>query len=242
MKPRPTALIIDGERAIRRLLRIALDRERYKVLDAENGQSGLRACVEERPDVIILDLNLPDMDGLAVVQSLREWSLIPVLILSERDSATDKVSAFDCGADDYMTKPFDTSELLARLRVLQRTIRGIPDGPLLVEGDLKINLSTHETTFKGEKLELTPTEEALLYLLVRHVGKVVTNGHLAHSIWGSEEDANIHGLRVYVAQLRKKLGGKGGGSLIRSEANVGYCLSPRPSRENTNLSPISQGH
>ncbi len=225
MKPRPTALIVDGERAIRRLVRVALEQECYHVIDAENGRCGLEAIVEERPDVILLDLDLPDMDGLVVLGRLREWSQKPVLVLSERSLVADKVSALDGGANDYLTKPFDVAELLARLRVLRRSLPGIPDGPLLIDGDLKVDLATHEATFKGQQLSFTPTEEALFYLLVRHAGKVVTRKHLTRCVWGTDEEDKIRDLQVYVASLRGKLGAFGGEILIRTEGSVGYCLS-----------------
>jgi two-component system KDP operon response regulator KdpE len=225
MKLNPTALIIDGELAVRRLVRILLEEERYKVIGADTGRKGLEAAVEQRPDVILLELDLPDIDGLVVLRRIREWSQKPVLILSERNGSADKVTAFDAGADDYLTKPFDNAELLARLRVIQRCLPGVTDSPLLVEGDLRVNLAAHEVTIKGQKLDFTPTEEAMFYLLARHAGKTVTCKHLAHCVWGTDADDKIHDVRVYVAHLRRKLGVYGGEILIRTEDGVGYCLS-----------------
>lgn len=210
---------------MRRLVRVVLEQERYKVIGAETGRKGLEAAVAERPDVIILELDLPDIDGVVVLRRIREWSQKPLLILSERDGSTDKVTAFDAGADDYLTKPFDTAELLARLCVIQRRFPGVPDSPLLVEGDLRVNLASHEVTIKGQKLDFTPTEEALFYLLARHAGKTVTCQHLVRCVWGTDEDDKIHDVRVYVAHLRRKLGAYGGEVLIRTEESVGYCLS-----------------
>jgi two-component system KDP operon response regulator KdpE len=224
MKPKPTALIIDGERAVRRLVRILLEEQRYKVIEAETGRKGLKAAVEQQPDVIILELDLPDIDGLVVLRRIREWSQKPVLILSERGGSADKVTAFDAGADDYLTKPFDTAELLARLRVIQCRPPGVTDSPLLVEGDLRVNLASHEVTIKGQKLDFTPTEEALFYLLARHAGKTVTCQHLVRCVWGTDADDKIRDVRVYVACLRKKLGAYGGEILIKTEGGVGYCL------------------
>ena len=202
-----------------------LEEERYKVIGTESGRKGLEAAVEEQPDVIILELDLPDIEGLVVLRRIREWSQKPVLILSERSSATDKVNALDGGADDFLTKPFDTAELLARLRVIQRSLPGVTDSPLLVEGDLKVNLAAHEVTIKGQKLNFTPTEEALFYLLARHAGKTVTCQHLVHCVWGTDAEEKIRDVRVYVACLRKKLGAYGREILIRTEGGVGYCLS-----------------
>ena len=224
MRPRPTALIIDGERPTRRMLRLALEQERYTVIEAVNGQLGLEMAAAKRPDVIIFDLDLPDIDGVVLLRRLREWSQEPVMVISERAQVSDKVRALDSGADDYLTKPFDVAELLARLRVLQRSQRGTPDGPLMIEGDLVINLSTHEVTLRGDKLSFTPIEEALLYLLVRYEGKVVTRKHLMRCIWGADEEDRTRELQVYIANLRAKLGACGGEILIRTEGSLGYRL------------------
>jgi two-component system KDP operon response regulator KdpE len=225
MKPKPTALIIDEERAVRRLVRIVLEQQRYKVIEAATGRIGLKAAIRQRPDVIILELDLPDISGLVVLRRFRERSHTPVLILSERSKAQDKVSAFDSGADDYLTKPFDTDELLARLRVIQRSLPGVPDSPLLVEGGLRINVALHEITIKGQKLEFTPTEEALFHWLARHAGKTVSCKELMHCVWGTDADDKLHDLRVYIAHLRKKLAAYREEILIRTEGSVGYCLS-----------------
>jgi two-component system KDP operon response regulator KdpE len=233
MKPKPTALIIDGELAVRRLVRVVLEEERYKVIEVETGRKGLKAAVEQQPDVIILELDLPDINGLVVLRRIREWSQKPVLILSERSQPADKVSALDSGADDYLTKPFDTAELLARLRVIQRCLPGVTDSPLLVEGDLRVNLAAHEVTIKGQKLDFTPTEEALFYVLARHAGKTVTCRHLVRCVWGTDAEDKIRDVRVYVACLRKKLGVHGGEILIRTEGGVGYCLSLANQHEHT---------
>ncbi len=238
MRPKPLALIIDNERAARRLLRLALEQERYKLIEAENGRAGLSAAVEKQPDIIILDLELPDMDGLRVLQHLREWCWKPALVLSQRTRVTDKVSALDAGANDYLTKLFEPIELLARLRVLQRSVPGIPDGPLLIEGDLKVNLVTQEITLRGQPLCLTPTEQVLFYLLARYAGKVVTCRHLLRSIWGADAEDKTHDLRVYVAQLRKKLGADGE-IMIRSEGSIGYCLALGSERKHNGLAVVS---
>ena len=224
MKPRPKVLIIEDELAIRRLLRISLESENYKVMEAPDGQSGSRLAAERRPDVIILNVGLPDMSGMTWLQAFREWSQTPVLVLSARGRTADKVAALDGGANDYLVKPFDTAELLARLRVLQRCIPGIPEGPFLIEGDLKVNLAAHEVTLDGRPLKFTATEEAVFYLLVRHAGKVVTCGHLLRSVWGSDSENKLHELQVIIARIRRKLEAEGDRVLIRTEDEVGYQL------------------
>jgi two-component system KDP operon response regulator KdpE len=207
------------------MLRLAMEQERYNVIEAANGQLGLEMAAAKRPDVIIFDLDLPDIDGVVLLRRLREWNQEPVMVISERAQVSDKVRALDSGADDYLIKPFDVAELLARLRVLQRSQRGIPDGPLLIEGELVVNLSTHEVTLRGEKLNFTPIEEALLYLLIRHQGKVVARKHLMRCIWGADSDDRTRELQVYIANLRAKLGAPGGAVLIRTEGSLGYRFS-----------------
>ena len=235
MKPKPTALIIDEERAVRRLVRIVLEQQRYKVIEAATGRLGLKTAIKQRPDVIILELDLPDVSGLVVLRRLRERIHTPVLILSERGKVDDKVRAFDGGADDYLTKPFDTAELLARLRVIQRNLPGVPDGPLLLEGGLRINVASHEITIRGQKLDFTPTEEAVFHFLARHAGKPVACKDLVSWVWGADADNKIHDLRVYIAHLRRKLAAYREEILIRTEGSVGYCLSLANRREDTEV-------
>jgi two-component system KDP operon response regulator KdpE len=170
MKPNPIVLVIDDEAAIRRLLRAALEPQNYQVYEAETGQLGLQEAVGRRPDIVILDLGLPDMDGLTVLKRLREWSQAPVLVLSVRDRESDKVAALDNGADDYLTKPFGTAELLARLRVIQRRVSG-PDEPVHVIGDLQVDLAAHVVKVKDREVSLTATEYALLRVLVQHAAR-----------------------------------------------------------------------
>lgn len=230
MRPSPTVLIIDAELGARRLVRLLLEAECYRVIGAETAKLGLEAAAEQEPDLIILDLDLPDMDGLAVLRRIRQRCQKPVLILSEHQSSTDKVTALDSGADDYLTKPFDTAELLARLRVIQRRRPGAPDSTLLVNGELQINVATHEVLIAGHKLPLTPTEEALLYLLARHAGTTVTYNNLISSVWGTDDNdtGKIQEIRVYIASLRKKLRGYGEQLAISTHGGVGYCLSLAP--------------
>jgi len=224
LKPDPLAVLIDKDRGVRRLLRSILESQGYRVFEAESGATGLAVAAERKPDVIILELALPDREGLAVLQDLREWSNAPVLVLSEQDSSPAKVAALDAGASDYMIKPFDSAELLARLRVLQRPLPHQPDGPLLIEGDLVANLTTHEITFGGRAVSLTPKEEALFHVLGRYAGKVVTRAHLLRSIWGLHGEEKTHDLQVLVSQLRKKLEPHGAELFIRTEGHLGYRL------------------
>jgi two-component system KDP operon response regulator KdpE len=220
-----TALVIDNEKPARRLLRAVLEPRGYRVYEADTGGTGLNKAVECKPDVIILEIALPRGEGLEVLQTLREWGQTPVLVLSERTDDDAKVAALDAGASDYLTKPFSSAELLARLRVLQRPLPNVPDGPLLIEGELMVNLATHEITLGGCPVKLTPKEEALFYVLARYAGKVVTRTHLIRSVWGSHSQDRLHDLLVLVAQLRKKLAPHGKQILVRTEGSVGYSLS-----------------
>lgn len=217
-------MIIDDDRAVRRLVRAVLSPHGYRVFQAESGEEGLKEAVACKPDVILLELALPDGDGLSVLQALQEWSRTPVLVLSERTDDQAKVAALDGGANDYLTKPFSSAELLARLRVLQRSMSNVPDGPLLIEGALVANLATHQVTVNGRRVRLTPKEEALFYVLARFVGQVVTHTHLLRAVWGVHSEERIHDLRVLVSHLRKKLGSDGGEMLIRTEGSIGYSL------------------
>jgi len=207
------------------LVRTLLELQGYKVLEAESGASGLKQAVESKPDVIILEWELPEESSLSVLQSLREWSQTPVLVLSEQTDSDAKVTALDNGAGDYLTKPFSSAELLARLRVLQRAVPNEPDGPLLIEGDLVVNLATHKITLGEQPIELTRKEEALFYVLARYAGKVVTRAHLVRSLWGIHSAERLHDLQVLVAHLRKKLEPFSKELLIKTEGSLGYSLS-----------------
>jgi two-component system KDP operon response regulator KdpE len=214
------ALIIDDEIQIRRLLRLALESRGYAVNEAENGQLGLQAAAVHRPDVVLLDLGLPDLEGIEVLRRLREWSETPVLILSVRDEEQGKIAALENGADDYVTKPFATGELLARLAAIQRRHHG-NDTPEIVFGPLLLRLDRHEVILKGEELKLTPTEFAFLRALARHSGKIVTQRQLLREVWGPNAEEQTHYLRVYANLLRKKLGDL---LAIRNEPGIGYRL------------------
>lgn len=216
----PVALIIDDEVQIRRLLRMALESKGYKVHEAETGQLGLQEAVFHRPDVILLDLGLPDMDGVAVLKSLREWSDVPVLILSVRDAEAIKVAALEAGADDYLTKPFGTAELLARLNAIQRRNKA-QDAIECVVGPLRLDLVHQEAFLANEAVKLTPTEYALLKLLARNHGKIVTQKHILREVWPATTTDSSHSLRVHVNHLRSKLGSA---VEIKNEPGIGYRL------------------
>lgn len=224
MNPPPTALIIDDERSIRRLLRLVLEPAGYRVLEAERGDLGLQEAAAGRPDVVLLDLGLPDADGLGVLARLREWSRVPVVVLSVRADAAGKVRALDAGADDYLTKPFDAAELLARLRAVQRRSPESADEPVHADGRLVIDFARREVRLGGETVELTPIEYALLRCLARHAGRVVTQGHLLRDVWGPQAENRAHYLRVHVAHLRRKLEAGGEPRRIRTEPGIGYRL------------------
>lgn len=222
MKPHPRALVIDEESATRRLVRIILEDENYRVFEASDGRSGWRVAAERRPDVVILNPVLPDVRGDGWLGSFREWSQMPVLVLSARDRAADKVAALDAGANDYLVKPFDSSELLARLRVLQRPIPGTPEGPFLMEGGLKVNITTHEVTLDGRRLRFAAMEEAIFHLLARYAGKVVTCEHLLRALWGNGREDKLHELQVLIARIRQKL--ERDRVSIRTVERMGYQL------------------
>jgi len=222
---RPLVLVIDDEVQIRRLLRITLEANGYRVMDAANGQEGLTGVAMHRPDVVILDLGLPDLDGVAVLKRLREWSHVPVIVLSVRDREEDKIGALDNGADDYVTKPFNAAELLARLRVAQRHAQPVADTVLFRTGEVEVDLSSRRVTLKGRELKLTATEYALLRLLVRHAGKVLTHQFILREVWGPDYVGQTHYLRVYVARLREKLEAvPSEPGLLVTEPGVGYRL------------------
>jgi two-component system KDP operon response regulator KdpE len=225
LSDKPAALIIDDEVQIRRLLRIVLEAEGYRVLDAESGRQGLSDVALRRPDVILLDLGLPDIDGMDLLKRLREWSRVPVLILSVRDGPEDKVAALDAGADDYVTKPFESAELLARLRAIQRRAPSGTEDPYFQIGHLTIDFNSRAVTVKGREVKLTATEYALLKVLALHAGKVVTHKQLLREVWGPNAEEQSQYLRVYMNHLRKKIEiSNVPDKLLRTEPGIGYRL------------------
>lgn len=217
------ALIVDDEVQIRRLLRVALEAENYQVHEAENGNDGLIEVANRKPAIVLLDLGLPDMNGLEVLKRLREWSEVPVLILSVRDDEEGKITALDAGAEDYVTKPFSTPELLARLRAAQRKTRPEEEISVFKSGDLIVDLSARVVTRAGHEVKLTATEYALLRLFVRHPGRVLTHRYILREVWGPKSEEHRQYLRVYVTHLRQKIeADPTKPSLIRTEPGIGY--------------------
>lgn len=226
---KPLALVIDDELQIRRLLRACLEGNGYRVTEAPTGQEGIAEAAQHPPDIVILDLGLPDMDGVAVLKRLREWSRVPVVVLSVRDREDDKIAALDGGADDYITKPFSTGELMARLRVAQRHVMPSGESPLFHAGDLEMDLTARVVRLKGKEVKLTATEYSLLRLFVQHPGKVLTHRQILKEVWGPNYVEHTHYLRVYIAHLREKLeADPANPRLIVTESGVGYRLVAEP--------------
>ncbi len=222
---KPVALIIDDEIQIRRLLTVALEGAGYAVREAENGNLGLQAVALLRPDVILLDLGLPDINGLTVLQRLREWSRTPVVILSVQDAEVDKVAALDSGADDYVTKPFSTVELLARLRAAQRRAQPREESAVFTQGGLVVDMVARTVHRDGVEMKLTATEWSLLMLLIRHAGRVLTHRQILREVWGPKSEEHRDYLRVYFSHLRKKVERDSSNpELIINEPGVGYRL------------------
>src|SRR5262245_23809248 len=219
------ALVVDDEVQMRRLLRLTLEAHGYRVFEAATGQDGLLEAAQRRPDVVLLDLGLPDLDGVAVLKRLREWSRVPVVVLSVRDREDDKVAALDAGADDYVTKPFGTGELLARLRVAQRHARPAEEMSVFDNGALEVDLVARVVKFEGKEIKLTPTEYSLLRLFVLHAGRVLTHRQLLREVWGPNAVEQTHYLRVYLTHLREKLEkDPSNPRLLVTEPGVGYRM------------------
>jgi two-component system, OmpR family, KDP operon response regulator KdpE len=218
-------LVIDDELSIRRMLQVLLEGAGHTMISADDGSHGLHALALEKPDLLILDLGLPDMDGLEVLRRLREWSTVPVLILSARPDPADKVSGLDLGADDYLTKPFDAPELLARLRALLRRVTPAEEQPVMILGMLSIDLANHVAHVSNRTVPLTPIEFSLLAQLARHAGRVLTHSHLLNAVWGPKATEQSHYLRVHFTHLRRKLRAAGiVGEMIRNEPGIGYRI------------------
>jgi two-component system KDP operon response regulator KdpE len=223
----PLVLIVEDEAPLRRFLRAALVAQGYRLVEAENATEGLQRATEHNPDIVLLDLGLPDGDGLDVATRLREWTAVPIIVLSARGQERDKVQALDVGADDYLTKPFGTSELLARMRVALRRVaeRTPTQEPVVSLGDVTVDLARRLVTRAGKPVHLTPHEYKLLTTLLKYAGKVVTHKQLLKEVWGPQAVTQTHYLRVYMAQLRQKLeADPARPRYLTTEPGVGYRL------------------
>jgi len=226
----PVVVVIEDERQIRRFLRSTLEAAGYQVFEAGTGRQGVTEAATRKADLVILDLGLPDMDGGEVVRQLRAWSSMPVLVLSARTREADKVAALDWGADDYLTKPFGTAELLARLRAALRRRSAdpcaAPAGDAFTVGGLIVDLGARVITLDGREVHLTPIEYRLLAELVRHAGKVLTHRHLLREVWGPSHAEHSHYLHIYMGQLRHKLEQEPARPrFLLTEVGVGYRLA-----------------
>ena len=198
-------LVVDDETPIRRYLRAALSAQGFVVYEAVNGQEAINGVLTNHPDIVILDLGLPDFDGIEVTRRLREWSQTPIIILSVREAENDKIAALDAGADDYLTKPFSTGELMARMRVALRRQANKPDDPILQVDGLKMDVSRRIVTVNENQISLTPNEYEILRLLLQNAGKVLTHRQLLKQVWGTAYESEMHILRVNISNLRHKI-------------------------------------
>lgn len=227
---KPTILAVEDDAAIRSLISTTLKTHDYNYLTARDGRSALLEASSHNPDIILLDLGLPDMDGVDIIQAIRQWSGVPIIVISARSEDTDKIKALDAGADDYLTKPFSVEELLARLRVTQRRLSALQIGSVntdavFTNGKLKVDYAAGCAFLDGQELHLTPSEYKLLCLLCKNVGKVLTHTFITQQIWGRSWENDVASLRVFMATLRKKLEREPGSpQYIQTHIGVGYRM------------------
>ncbi len=221
-------LVVEDDSSVRNLITTTLKTNDYKYITAENGMSAIAAAATHNPDIILLDLGLPDIDGVQVIERVRTWSEMPIVVISARSEDNDKIAALDAGADDYITKPFSVAELLARLRVMRRRLNAVanPDrSAVFVNGNLRIDFSASCAYLGDSELHLTPIEFKLLCLLAKNVGKVLTHTYITQNVWGSSWDNDVASLRVYMATLRKKLENEQGAQeYIQTHVGIGYRM------------------
>ena len=226
---KPLILIVEDDAPIRNLISVALDTHEYRYITAENANGAILEAASHNPDIVLLDLGLPDMDGVNVIRKIRSWSTMPIIVISARSDDADKIDALDAGADDYLTKPFSVDELLARLRATMRRLNQAPganaDQTVFINGGLRIDFAAGCASMNGEELHLTPIEYKLLCLLARHCGKVLTHKFITQQVWGSSWENNIASLRVFMATLRKKLESDPAcPSYIQTHVGIGYRM------------------
>ena len=220
-------LVVEDDIPIRNLITTTLQSNGYRFLTASGGEQAIMSAATNNPDVVFLDLGLPDMDGIDVISRIRSWSEMPIIVISARSEDSDKIEALDAGADDYLTKPFSVEELLARLRVAQRHFARMNQKKesVFINGDLKIDFSSDCVWMKGDELHLTPIEYKLLCLLAQNIGKVLTHAYITRKVWGSSWDNDVASLRVFMATLRKKLeSGQDDIHYIQTHVGVGYRM------------------
>ena len=225
---KPLILVIEDDKAVRTLITTTLKAHDYRFIEAVNGETAILAAISHNPDIILLDLGLPDMDGVEIISRVRMWSNVPIIVISARSEDSDKIGALDAGADDYLTKPFSVDELLARLRVTQRRLaimNADAASSEFVNGSLRIDYAAGCAYLNGEELHLTPMEYKILCLLAQNVGKVLTHTFITQKIWGSAWENNVASLRVFMATLRKKLeGAPDSPQYIQTHVGVGYRM------------------
>ena len=227
---KPLVLVVEDDRPVRNLIVTTLKSHDYRYLTAENGTTAIMEASSHNPDIVLLDLGLPDIDGTEVITNIRGWSNMPIIVISARSEDSDKITALDAGADDYLTKPFSVEELLARLRVTQRRLLLLKSSndagkPVFQNGELKIDYAASCVYLKGEEMHLTPIEYKLLCLLSHNVGKVLTHTYITMQIWGSSRENDIASLRVFMATLRKKLESeKTSPQYIQTHIGIGYRM------------------
>jgi two-component system KDP operon response regulator KdpE len=223
--PDERVLIVDDEPAIRKFLRVTLTAQAYNTIEAASGQEALVKAAADKPDIIVLDIGLPDMNGIEVTRLLRQWTQMPIIILSVRGAESDKIAALDAGADDYLTKPFGVGELLARLRAALRRAAQTTSEPVFTSGNLKVDLARRLIIVSGNEVQVTPTEYELLRVLVTHAGKVLTHHFLLREVWGAEYGEEFHMLHVNISNLRRKIEpDPTRPQFIITEPGVGYRL------------------
>lgn len=224
---KPLILVVEDDSTVRNLITMTLKSGDYRYLTASNGESAIASATTQQPDIVFLDLGLPDMDGVEVIKRIRSWSQMPIIVISARSEDADKIAALDAGADDYLTKPFSVAELLARLRVTQRrlaALEGREEESIFQDGNLTIDYGAGCAYLSGEELKLTPTEYKLLCLLAKDVGKVLTHTHLTEKIWGSSWESDMASLRVHMATLRKKVEKDPDVQYIQTHIGIGYRM------------------
>ena len=224
---KPLILVVEDDSTVRNLITTTLKSNDYRYITASNGEEAIFAAITQQPDIVFLDLGLPDLDGVEIIKRIRSWSQMPIIVISARSEDSDKVSALDAGADDYLTKPFSVTELLARLRVAQRRIASAAaktGEAIFRNGKLTIDYGAGCAFLSGEELKLTPTEYKLLCLLARDAGKVLTHTYLTDKIWGSSWESDMASLRVHMATLRKKIEKDSDTQYIQTHIGIGYRM------------------